>query len=120
MSVEGMWKFQSASAEDPGTLRWGSIIVLETGRVFGGDSAMAHVGVFEVSGGAIVAAVRSWVWNHDLGEVANVFGMTGEIDYMVKLEGAIEGDTIAGVIYPEGRPELRLACRMEKIAELPG
>lgn len=119
MSVEGMWKFQSGSVGEPGLLRWGGIVVLESGRVFGGDSVMAYLGNYTVDRGRIEADVRSWTWNFDVGEVENVFGMTGAIDYIVKLTGDHDGRTIIGTLHPEAAPDFRLSCRMEKIADLP-
>ena len=118
-SVEGMWKFQSAHANEPDVLRWGGIVVLETGRVFGGDSVMAYLGTYEVDRDTISARVRSWTWNFDVGEAINVFGMGGAIDYIALLEGKRDGDVISGFIAPEDRPDFQLACRMEKIADLP-
>lgn len=121
MSVEGMWKFQSGSLDAPTDIRWGGIVVLETGRVFGGDSAMAYLGNYETDRGKIAAQVRSWVWNTDLPEeeLANVFGMTGEIDYEVVIEGTLEGQEIKGFLWPKGADNLRLPARMVKIADLP-
>lgn len=119
MSVEGMWKFQSGSLGEPDTLRWGGIVVLESGRVFGGDSVMAYLGTYDVDRETVSARVRSWTWNLDVGEVENVFGMTGPIDYIALMRGKREGDVIAGYIAPEETPDLRLAIRMEKIADLP-
>lgn len=118
-SVEGMWKFQSGSAAEPSTLRWGGIVVLESGRVFGGDSVMAYRGTYEVDRNEISARVRSWTWNTDLGEVENVFGMTGPIDYVAVLRGRREGDVISGQISPEAQTDFTLDCRMEKISDLP-
>lgn len=119
MSVEGMWKFQSSSIAEPKTLRWGGIVVMESGRIFGGDSVMAYLGHYEVDRGAITANVRSWTWNFDVGESTNVFGMGGAIDYQVVLEGKVNGGVIEGDLWPKEMPGMRLKCRMEKIAELP-
>ena len=118
-SVEGMWKFQSAHAGEPEVLRWGGIVVLETGRIFGGDSVMAYVGTYDVDREVIRARVRSWTWNFDIGDVENVFGMEGAIDYFALLEGKRDGNVITGHIAPENHPDFRLPCRMEKIADLP-
>lgn len=120
MSVEGMWKFQSGSLAEPETLRWGGIVVLETGRVFGGDSVLAYLGSYEIDRENVSARVRSWNWNLDVGEeFENVFGMTGAIDYVALMEGRREGNVITGHIASEANPNLRLPCRMEKIADLP-
>lgn len=122
MSVEGMWAFLSGSAGAPEDLRDGGIVVLETGRVFGGDSAMAYVGTYEVAGSRITARVRSWTWNKHYAEsgMENVFGMTGSVDYHAVLEGERDGDDLVqGAIYPEGNPEFRLGAVLKKIADLP-
>lgn len=118
-SVEGMWKFQTAHADEPDVIRWGGIVILESCRVFGGDSVMAYLGTYEVDRDLISARVRSWTWNFDVGEIENVFGMTGAIDYVALLNGKREGNAITGYIAPEARPEFQLICRMEKIADLP-
>lgn len=118
-SVEGMWKFQSASIDDPDTLRWGGIVVLESGKVFGGDSVMAYLGSYEMDRDEIVARVRSWRWNHDTGEVENVFKMSGDIDHHVTLKGQRKDATIKGTIEDDDMPGILLAVRFEKIAELP-
>lgn len=114
-----MWKFQSAHVDEPDVLRWGGIIVLESGRVFGGDSVMAYVGRYDVDREKVSARVRSWTWNFDVGETENVFGMSGAIDYVAVLEAVRDGDVISGTIAPEADPDSKLACRLEKIAELP-
>lgn len=118
-SVEGMWKFQSGSVQEPDVLRWGGIVVLESCRIFGGDSVMAYVGRYDVDRENITARVRSWTWNFDVGESSNVFGMEGAVDYIAIFEGARDGDVITGTIAPESSPDIKLQCRMEKIAELP-
>lgn len=121
MSVEGMWQFQSASFEDPENLVWGGIVILESGRVFGGDSVMAYHGSYEVDRGVIIADVRCWTWNTEIPEeqMANVFGMTGPIDYQVRLEGSHDGNKIEGAIWPVADPSLKLVAAMKKIADLP-
>jgi hypothetical protein len=120
-SVEGMWKFQSGDLGDREKPRWGGIVVMESGKVFGGDSVMAYLGTYEVDRGKITADVRSWNWNTDLpaDEVINVFGMEGPIDYQVRLEGDVTEGAINGAIWPVEQPDFKLRARMEKIAELP-
>jgi hypothetical protein len=100
-------------------LKWGGIVVLENGRVFGGDPVMAYLGTYEIDREQVSARVPSWTWNFDLGEVENVFGMTGAIDYVATLEGRYIWGVIEGELAPEAEPQLALAIRMEKLAELP-
>lgn len=114
-----MWKFQTAHVGEPEVMRWGGIVVLESGRVFGGDSVMAYLGTYEVDRDNVTARVRSWTWNFDVGDSENVFGMAGAIDYVALLDGTRKDRVITGHIAPEDYPEIKLPCRMEKIAELP-
>lgn len=119
MSVEGMWKFQSGSLPNPTLLQWGGVVVLESGKVFGGDSVMAYLGTYEVKNGTITAKVRSWSWNYDVRDVQNVFGMEGPIDHRVTLHGQVKGEVIEGWLADDGYPMVKLAARLEKMAELP-
>ena len=117
-SVEGLWCFQSASRDNPGLFEYGGTVVLETGRVLGGDSFLAYIGDYEITGNEITARVRSVQWNYAVA-VENVFGMESPIDYMVDLVGVRDGDRINGFISPEGRPELRLPIVMLFMHGLP-
>ena len=121
MSVEGLWCFQTSSVADPTTYQDGGVVVLETGRVLGGDSAFAYVGDYEVSGSEIAARVRVYQWNKAYGDIETVFGMKGpDIDYVVHLRGKRDGDFIHGVIIPEQAPDAQLPIRMLFIQNLPG
>ena len=121
MSIEGMWAFVTGSNENPGDMRDGGIVVLETGRVFGGDSAMAYVGQFELSGTSFQAKVNSWMWNtlHIEAGTENVFGMSGDINIKVVVEGEFKDDQIRGYVWPEDHPGMRVAAMMKKITDLP-
>ena len=122
MSVEGMWLFTSGSHVDPMQIEHGTVVILETGRVFGGDAFTAFTGSYDVGGGKLRAQVRSWRWNAAGGDdVYNVFGMGGMFDYEVTVDAEIQGDDlIVGWIEPTGQPEDRLPAIMRKAAELPG
>ena len=118
-SIEGMWLLQSASNADPKAINDGNgVIVLETGRVFGGDSAMAYTGSYELADRQLTARVRAWTHNDIPGE--NVFGMSTPIDHIVIFRGARDDDTILGEIWSEQMPDQRLAARLTKITDLPG
>jgi hypothetical protein len=117
-SVEGLWCFQSASHTKPGVFEYGGTVVLETGRVLGGDSFLAYIGDYTVNGNEVTATVRSVQWNYAV-PVENVFGMTSPIDYTVNLVGTRDGDRIDGYINPQGNPEMQLPIRMLFMHPLP-
>lgn len=121
-NVEGMWALLSGSNDAPDELVNGGIVVLETGRVFGGDSAMAYIGSYEVTSGLLRADVRSWMWNPayvDNG-TENVFGMSGKIDYQAVFEGTREGDVIRGHLFAAVDPATKIPAALHKITDLPG
>jgi hypothetical protein len=118
-NVEGLWCFQTASVDEPEKFETGGVVVLETGRVLGGDSALAYVGDYQVDGPNITGVVRSYQWNPAY-EVENVFGMKSpDIDYKVDLQGQCIGDLIIGHISPQGHPELALPIQMLLMSRLP-
>jgi hypothetical protein len=117
-SVEGLWCFQSSSLNNPGVYEYGGTVVLETGRVLGGDSFLAYIGDYEVNGSQVSARVRSVQWNHAV-QVENVFGMTSPIDYEVNLVGTRNGDRIEGFISPERQPEIQVPILMLFMHPLP-
>jgi hypothetical protein len=118
MSVEGMWVFRVAELAAPTVPRFGGIVVLETGRVFGGDSMMAYIGEYNLNHGNITARVQARRWNPE-GEVENVFGMSGDIDFVAILDGQLNGSRIDGHLAPEGAPDARVAAELVRIADLP-
>lgn len=120
MSVEGMWVLLSNAVpelEELNVTDGGGILVLETGRIFGGDSVMAHTGEYTVEGARITAKVRSWNWNNVRGQ--NVFGLTTPIDHNVNFSGEIHNSQIFGEMSSDQAPGHRLKVYLRKIAELP-
>lgn len=120
VSVEGLWCFQTASVDAPDQFVFGGVVVLESGRVLGGDSAFAFIGDYAVKESQIIAKVRSFQWNGAMGNIENVFGMTGpDIDYVVDLVGSREGDHINGYLSPQGIADVRLPIVMLYMSPLP-
>ena len=121
MSVEGMGTFRSGNVSEPADLVYGGIVTLETGRVFGGDTAMAYKGSFQVSGSRFKASVRVWNWNDRLDpeEWSDVFHIGFGTDLDVILEAQIDGETMTGSIYRAEQPDTKLVAQLTKVAELP-
>jgi hypothetical protein len=118
MSVEGMWLLRSNEVADLGTVMAPSIIVLETGRLFGGDTAYFFIGSYEADGHQIsgTANVKTHTVHPDL---ENVFGIKGEIEHQVSFHGSVEGDTLKGKMETSMMPGLELDWTMQKLSDLP-
>lgn len=121
MSIEGMWGYLSGTNDEPNELHSGGILILETGKIFGGDSMMAYKGHYEADGERVTGDVDVWRWNHaQADEVENVFGMRGhQINHKVRLNGQRVGDLIVGSIETDALPGIQLRFQMLKFSELP-
>lgn len=119
-SVEGMWAIYMPDVFDGSSGATNSgVMVLETGRIFGGDSLIAYLGHYRVNAGIFTAEARTWSYNPGHYVVVNVFGREGKLDTRTCFEGRMDGDAIVGEIWEVERPHLRLPARLVRIADLP-
>ena len=115
MSVEGLWSlfFQSNVGREGG-----GVVVLETGRILGGDMSYLYIGDYKVDRGHMAGNVRV---THYQGEPYSIFGQATEFD--LKISGGFSEtqvgsiNTLAGEVV--GRRNLKMGVRMTKRAELP-
>ena len=120
MNVEALWiaRFGDSTTPTliPGLTNAG-VMVLETGRIYGGDAKYYYIGNYNISGDNITAVAKSTHFN---GPRTDVFGGNGP-QFLVKLVGRISesGNQIAGYIYQEGRENERIAILLEKKEALP-
>jgi len=119
MSVEGMWAVYFG---DFGGQQVNSgVAVMETGRVFGGDSMMAYLGSYQVNGGKLTGEIKVWAFNpHQV--VTTAFGKLGTPEgSMVRLEGDFDGsgNEITGLLWETDSPQLKIPAKLVKVAELP-
>lgn len=120
MSVEGMWALLSGDFKNAEFA--GGVIVLETNRLFGGDSALAYVGTYEIDGDHMLAKVERWKYNLNY-EGTDVWGDRSHNLPAVTFEGKrqLEGDAevIIGKIWRDEIPEPVLDVTMKKMRDLP-
>lgn len=110
--IEALWSVEFRSNLQ---LIGSGIVVLETGRVFGGDSAMIYIGSYHVSGNDIKAKLH-------IQRYANVPGMisvTGLNDYQLELSGKIDQKEIVLHGQVVGAPDIQMVVRAVRRAELP-
>ncbi len=116
MSVEGMWCFVSGEV-GANTMESGGIIILDTQRIYGGDSAMAHVGRYEVDRGRVTGTVETFLYNPAFQGQEDVFGeVAGEprqtdFDVTVNDDGFLVGSLI--------RKGVSLPIVLQKLRDLP-
>lgn len=120
MNVEGLWAFATGSADEPQNMINSGVVVLETGRVLGGDSAVAYVGTYRARADGIEGEVRTFQYNPAL-EVVNVFGRSGdEIDQIVGFVATRDGEWMRGHLWPVDDQSSRLPMTMRFLHDLPG
>ncbi len=119
MNVEGMWAAYFGDAD--GAQINSGIAVLETERIFGGDSLMAYHGHYSMGGGVLKGELRIWANNPHI-EVQTAFGNTGTPEgSIVQLEGLVDlaAGEITGQLWEKANPDLKIPAYLRKVAELP-
>lgn len=115
MSIEGLWSlFFRSNVGGEG----GGVVILETGRILGGDVSYYYVGDYEVDRGQVTGNVRV---THYQGEPRSIFGQATQFN--LRIAGALSGtqigdiNTVTGEIV--GHPQLKMDVLLTKRAELP-
>src|SRR4051794_24899225 len=121
MSIEGMWAVYFGDV-DGGQVNSG-IVVLETERIFGGDSFIAYLGTYQIGGAEVSANFDTWAYNHTM-VVQTAFGDIGPDRTPCRLEGTHQPNdgqmgTVSGQVWKVAQPELKLPVHMVKVAALP-
>ncbi|HLI12817.1 MAG TPA: GrlR family regulatory protein [Alphaproteobacteria bacterium] len=98
-----------------GVYRNGGVVVLETNRIFGGDSGYYYLGSFTPNGSSISAELR--VVRHNL-NIPSVWGDNAQ-EFSIRLEGVRHGGVIEGRMVRADRPGIQLPVRLTRKADLP-
>lgn len=120
MTSEGMWALSSAAVQ-ANHVGFG-IIVLESGRVFGGDGGYYFLGEYAHIYGEFSGRirVRNYVDFELIGQQQeNVFGMKGVVDYVVLVKGQLADGEFVGSMQIENGSDTQLPFLMRKISDLP-
>ena len=117
MSIEGMWAAYFGDVD--GKQLNSGIVVLETGRLFGGDSYIAYLGKYQIGSGRLGAVFETWAFNPTI-VVSSAFGEVGPSRQTCALEGELSDDgSIRGHVWRHLHPDLKLPLQMTKISDLP-
>ncbi len=98
-----------------GAFRNGGVAILETLRVFGGDSGYYYLGDYSVAGEILTASVK--VVKHNA-MWANVFG-DAATEFNIQINGVIREGSVTGFMERIGMPGVRLPVRLIRRADLP-
>lgn len=109
--VEALWSVKFLA----NTSAFGSgVVVLETGRILGGDTNFVYVGSYNIANGVATADVDVTLYGDDS---FSVFGPANKLRLTLSGVPAHEFFKMTGHV--AGRPELRLVVEFTRRAELP-
>lgn len=116
--LEALWTIYFGDATVPGMqpgMSNAGTAVLETGRVFGGDSQYYYLGTFAVNDRVLSGTARITHFN---GPVNTAWG-TDEKQFDVAFEGNVGEDVIDGAMWRPEMPQMKLPIKMIRQADLP-
>jgi T3SS negative regulator,GrlR len=111
MSVDALWTIEFETAS-----RWtnGGVVVLDAGRIFGGDSQYYFQGTYRFAAGGLTADIHV---SHYHGAVQTAFGDAArEFDVKIEADVAKDGQDVFGSATRGGFPTIHL--RMKRRAAL--
>ena len=106
MSIDALWTI----AFEALTRGWtnGGVVVLDAGRLYGGNSQYYYLGRYTLEGARIDAEIRAI---HYAGPAFTAFGGNA-LSYELRVEGMLFGRRISGEIYQPAAPAERLKALM--------
>ncbi|WP_430433299.1 hypothetical protein [Methyloversatilis sp.] len=111
MSIEALYGIEFASNMNDGGY---GVVVLETGRVLGGDSSFVFVGSYTVNNGTVIANVKC---TNDRKTLLSVFGDINEFN--LHLEGKPDEKEFILQGHMIENPTMRIGIKLTRRAELP-
>jgi hypothetical protein len=112
--IEALYVVEFGDVVGPG-YRNGGIVILETARIFGGDSGYYYIGHYSVFGNCFEASLC--ITKHNPAW-ANAFGDDAR-EFEIRVLGSIENDSIVATMERMDRPGLRLPLRLTRKVGLP-
>jgi hypothetical protein len=120
MSIEALWAVQFTGANGVRIAKSGGVIVIESGRIFGGDTWMWYTGRYErdVKTGKLTCALQTGVHFTQGGQ--SIFGGALQGRKLVgEIVVADDQRTASADLAVEGAPQMRLTATLTWVAPLP-
>lgn len=109
--LEAMYGVEFVSNQNDGGY---GVVILETGRILGGDSSFVFVGSYEVKNGIVQANVRC---TNDRNLLQSVFGDIQEFNLNLKGTPEYKGFKLVGHMVEN--PAMQIEIKLTRRAELP-
>ena len=113
MSIEAMWQV-NFGATPQGEVGFGAgVIVIETGRILGGDSSFYYLGTYSIAGDDVTCEIE--VRRHAAGHPS----VLGKDDSKLKLRAKLNDQTMLFVGTDAENPMVKFQAEIRRLAELP-
>jgi hypothetical protein len=114
MSLEALWTMQYRTADG---WQLGGVVVLETGRIFGGDADYYYLGDYQVAASGAVSATIN-VTFYGKGQPGSAFGRP---DTKFTVQGLFvrKGDVLDGEFWRPEQAHFKLPAQLTRRADLP-
>jgi hypothetical protein len=123
MSIEALWAVQFTGYNTGGGIvraaKSGGVIVLETGRIFGGDSWQWYTGKYDRnSNGTYTVTIQTGVHFREGGQ--SIFGGPLQAQKLVgEVQVSADQRTATALLTVEGMPNMTLSATLTWVAPLP-
>ena len=114
-NVEALWAVNFGDVYGPGQHN-GGVVVLETSRIFGGDSCFYYVGKYDISDYRLTAQVKVTHFN---GPNETAFGTSESGPYEIQFEGVLLNDSVVGEMWKSDQPNHPVPITLTRLENLP-
>jgi hypothetical protein len=124
MSIEALWALQFTGFNVGGgqirAAKSGGVIVIETNRIFGGDSWQFYTGSYERDSktGKLTVRIQTGVHSTDGG--SSIFGGPPQVQVLTGvIQVSSDQQTATATLTVEGSPHMSIYANLTRVAELP-
>jgi hypothetical protein len=119
MSIEALWAVNFTGANGVRVAKSGGVIVVETGRVFGGDTWMWYTGKYKLDSSGVANCEITTGVHHTAGGESIFGGPLRPLQMAGTLKIAPDHETMQAHLTVEGSPQMVLQATLTRVAELP-
>lgn len=109
--IEAMWSVRFVTNQSSAG---NGVLVLENGKIFGGDSSFTYIGNFEVKDGIVRAEIKVKKYAN----VAGIHSISGSDEYILPLSGKLDRNEMTLSGKPSNNPQIDIVVRITRISEL--
>ena len=119
MSIEALWAVQFTGVNGLRLAKSGGVLVVETGRVFGGDTWQWYVGTYQRIGDRQYSIQLETGTHNTVGGESIFGGPLRAQKYTGSIQVAEDQQSMSASLVVVGQPTMALTVSLTRVAELP-